>query len=189
MNDSELLYRVKSGDKKAFDELFLMYYKSLCRFSLTFVGSTDDAEEVVQKLFVRLWEHRKKLEVPENTKAFLFKSVYFESMKFLRHKKISEKHLSAYFSAHQLSDYESVNYSDFLPYLHKAIEKLPEKCRQIFILNKLEGLTQKEIAEYLGISVKTVENQVAIAISKLREELKPYLNLLPVYLLVINYLI
>jgi len=189
LNDSELLYRVKSDDKKAFDELFLMYYKSLCRFSLTFIGSADDSEDVVQRIFVRLWENRKKLEIPENTKAFLFKSVYFESMKFLRHKNTSEKHLSEYFTTTRLNSDEDADYTTFLPYLHKAIEKLPEKCRQIFILNKLEGLTQKEIAEYLGISAKTVENQVAIAISKLRVELKPYMNLLPVYLLFIKYLI
>lgn len=189
MKDSDLLYQIKTGDKKAFDELFLFYYNSLCRFSLTFVGGADDAEDVVQKLFVRLWEHRKKLETHKNTKAFLFKSVYFESMKFLRYKNTNEKHLSEYFTATRLNINESADYTAFLPYLHKAIEKLPEKCQQIFILNKLEGLTQKEIAEYLGISIKTVENQVAIAISKLREELKPYMNLLPFYLLFIKYLI
>lgn len=189
MRDTDLLYRIKSGNKKAFDELFLMYYKSLCRFSLTFVGSADDSEDVVQKFFVRLWENRKKVEVPENTKAFLFKSVYFESMKFLRHKNTKAKYLSEYFTFHELTEENKEDFSAFLPYLHRAIDKLPEKCRQIFILNKMEGLTQKEIAEYLGISVKTVENQVAIAISKLREELKPYLNLLPIYLLFIKYLI
>ena len=164
-----------------------MYYKSLCRFSLTFTSNADDSEEVVQKFFVRLWENRKKLEIPENSKAFLFKSVYYESMKFLRRKNTHEKYLSEYLKHSDLNDNEKTDFSAFLPCLHKAIEKLPEKCRQIFILNKLEGLTQKEIAEYLGVSAKTVENQVAIAISKLREELKPFLHLLPATLLFIIF--
>lgn len=179
MENTELFNRIKSDDKKAFDELFLLYYKSLCRFALTFVGNPDDSEEVVQKFFVRLWENRRKLEIPENTKAFLFKSVYFESMKLRRKNKAHEKYASEYFSQFRLDQNEAEDYSPILPYLHKAIEKLPGKCRQIFILNKLEGLTQKEIADYLGVSVKTVENQVAIAVSKLREELRPFLHLLP----------
>jgi len=105
----------------------------------------------------------------------------------LRHKTIHANHVSEYVRNFKLNTEESDDYSFFLSLLHKALEKLPEKCRQIFILNKLEGLTQKEIAEYLEISVKTVENQIAIAVSKLREELKPFLHLLPAALLYIFY--
>ncbi len=184
MNTSELFHQIKSGDKKAFDLLFLSYYKGLCGFACTFLNDSDEAEEAVQKTFIRLWEKRKNVIAPDNPKAFLFKSVYFESMKMLRHKTIHENHISEYVRKFKLNSEETDDYSFFLPYLHKAVEKLPEKCRQIFILNKLEGLTQKEIAEYLEISAKTVENQIAIAVSKLREELKPYLHLLPVTLLI-----
>lgn len=183
LTNSELFNKIKSGDKKAFDLLFLSYYKSLCGFASTFLNDFDEAEDAVQKMFVRLWENRKKLIVPDNPKAFLFKSVYFESMKMLRHKTIHENHISEYVRNFKLNTEQTDDYSFFLPHLHEAVEKLPEKCRQIFILNKLECLTQKEIAEYLEISAKTVENQIAIAVSKLREELKPYLHLLPVTLL------
>lgn len=184
MNTSELFHQINSGDKKAFDLLFLSYYKSLCSFASAFLNDYDEAEDAVQKMFIRLWENRKKLIVPDNPKAFLFKSVYFESMKILRHKTIHENHVSEYVRKFRLNTEETDDYSFFLPHLQKAIEKLPEKCRQIFILNKMEGLTQKEIAEYLEISAKTVENQIAIAVSKLREELKPYLHLLPATLLI-----
>lgn len=179
MNTSKLFHQIKLGDKKAFDLLFLNYYKSLCGFANAFFYDNDDAEEAVQKMFVRLWENRKKLIIPENPKAFLFKSVYNESMKILRHKTTHSKHITAYFKNLHSTTEETTDYSYFLPHLHNAVEKLPEKCRQIFVLNKMEGLTQKEIAEYLEISVKTVENQIAIAVSKLRDELKPYLHLLP----------
>lgn len=184
LSTSELFHQIKSGDKKAFDLLFLSYYKSLCGFACTFLNDGDEAEEAVQKMFVRLWENRKNLTTPDNPKAFLFKSVYFESMKMLRHKTIHANHVSEYVRNFRLNTEETDDYSFFLPHLHKAVEKLPEKCRQIFILNKMEGLTQKEIAEYLEISAKTVENQIAIAVSKLREELKPYLHLLPATLLI-----
>ena len=108
-------------------------------------------------------------------------------MKLLRKNNTREKYISEYFSRFKLNQNETEDYSPILPYLHKAIEKLPGKCRQIFILNKLEGLTQKEIAEYLGISVKTVENQVAIAVSKLRDELKPFMHLFPIGLIFIIF--
>nr|WP_262921419.1 RNA polymerase sigma-70 factor [Maribellus maritimus] len=185
VTDTELFKKLTSGNKKAFDQLFLRYYKNMCRFSLTFVHDTNDSEELVQKLFVRLWENRKKLEAPEDIKAFLFKSVYYESMKLIREKNTRKKYISEYFLNFKLIQEEPEDYSTIMPYLNKAIQKLPERCKQIFILNKLEGLTQKEIAEYLGISIKTVENQVAIAISKLREEVKPFLHLIPATLLFI----
>jgi RNA polymerase sigma-70 factor, ECF subfamily len=174
-----LFQQIVHGDKKAFDQLFLSNYKRLCSFANTFLNDSYEAEEAVQKMFVRLWENRKKLIIPENPKAFLFKSVYHESMKILRHKTTHSKHITDYFRNLRPADEERTNYSYFLPHLNKAVEKLPDKCRQIFILYKMEGLTQKEIANYLEISVKSVENQVAIAILKLREELKPYLHLLP----------
>ncbi|MFW5756891.1 MAG: RNA polymerase sigma-70 factor [Tangfeifania sp.] len=179
MKDTELLYRIRTGDKKAFDGLFLLYYQKLCRFAFTFIHDTDECEEVVQRMFVRLWEKRKNLKIPENPKAFLFKSVYYESMKNLRLKNTRDKHQSKYILYSNLEQEETEDFSMVLPYLNAAIERLPKKCRLIFVLHKLEGLTQKEIADYLGISVKTVENQVANAILKLREELKPYLHLLP----------
>ena len=169
LTNSELFIKIKSGDKKAFDLLFLSYYKSLCGFAGTFLSNRDEAEDAVQKMFVRLWENRKKLTIPENPKAYLFKSVYFESMKILRHKTIHANHISEYARKFRLNIEETDDYSFFLPHLHKAVEKLPEKCRQIFILNKLEGLTQKEIAEYLEITAKTVENQIAIAVSRSEE--------------------
>lgn len=179
MKDTELLYRIRTGDKKAFDGLFLTYYQKLCRFAITFIHDVDESEDVVQRVFVRLWQKRKKLEVPKNPKAFLFKAVYYESMKNLRQKSTRKSHQYKYILNFKHEQEEAEDFSLIFPYLSKAIEKLPKKCRQIFVLHKLEGLTQKEIADYLGISVKTVENQVANAILKLREELKPYLHLLP----------
>jgi RNA polymerase sigma-70 factor (ECF subfamily) len=179
LTETKLFKQITLGDKEAFDQLFHLNYKSLCRFALTFVEDADESEEIVQKIFVRLWENRKKLIIPNNTKSFLFKSVYFECLKFFRQKQIHEKYISKYVKYINTNTDDKEDYTAFLPHLYTAIEKLPKKCQQIFILNKIEGLTQKEVSEYLEISVKTVENQITIAISKLREELKPFLHLLP----------
>lgn len=122
---------------------------------------------------------------PENEKSVLYKSVYNESLNLIRNRKVKQKYISDYF--YQLSqnseEARNDNSDEIQNKINRAIDNLPEKCRQIFILNKIEGLTQKEIAGYLGISVKTVENQVANAIIKLRIELKPILHLLPLGLL------
>lgn len=179
MTTTNLFQRVKQGDKAAFDELFLLYYKELCRFSFTFLHHFDDSEEVVQKIFVRLWENRKTIIQPENTKSYLYKSVYYECLKYLKSQSVREKYHQNYFQYKWDLQEETNETESLLPYLNKAIEKLPEKCRQIFILNKMEGMKQKEIAEILNISTKTVENQIAIAVTKLRTELKPVLHLLP----------
>lgn len=165
--------------------MFLLYYKELCRFAIVLLNDRDDSEEVVQKLFVRLWEKRKHLTQPENTKSFLYKSVYNECLKHLKSKVTREKY-NLKFALQSEMDGNSTENNDlsaFLPHLKNAIDKLPTKCREIFVLHKLEGYTQKEISEILGISTKTIENQIAIGISKLRTELKPFLHLLSMFLM------
>ncbi|GET22239.1 RNA polymerase sigma-70 factor [Prolixibacter denitrificans] len=187
MPTNTLFNDIRLGDKKAFDKLFLVYYGELCRFAYTFAKDFDHSEEIVQRMFVRIWENRKKLIEPENGKSYLYKAVYNEYLKHRRSEDVRKQYHLSYILNKNDDEEETESYQQVLPLLNKAIDMLPEKCRQIFVLNKLEGLTQKEIAEYLNISVKTVENQVAIAVSKLREELKPYLHLLPATLLLIVF--
>lgn len=176
--------RIRQGDKKAFDELFLIYYGELCRFAYTFSTDFDSAEEIVQEMFVGLWEKRQTLIVPEKTKSYLYKSVYNQYLKYQRSESVRAKyHLNYFQFTWNEQEQDSALSEQILDYLSKAIDGLPEKCRQIFVLHKVQGMKQKEIAELLGISVKTVENQVAIAIHKLREELKPVIHLLPTGLL------
>jgi RNA polymerase sigma-70 factor (ECF subfamily) len=178
---------IKQGNKEAFDNLFLFYYQQLCRFAFAFTQDRNNSEEVVQRMFVRLWENRKKIIIPKSEKAYLCKSVYNEYLKYARSKKTRDLHYNNYLYFYE-SDEDAEHFEELKNYLNKAIEKLPNRCKEIFILNKIEGLTQKEIADVLGISVKTVENQIAIAVSKLREDLKPIMNLLPSFLILMKLL-
>ncbi len=189
MRTQSTFEQIINGDKKTFDELFLLYYKELCRFSLVFLHDEDESEEAVQRLFVRLWENRRSLSVPDNIRAYLFKSAYNECLKSIRTQSIRKKYLQNYSSFIKSSSEEDTQELDqIMPYLNRAISTLPEKCRQIFILHKVEGMKQKEVAGILNVSVKTVENQVAIAVSKLRAELNPVIHLLPEGLLFLIYL-
>ncbi len=177
--ENSLFILIKGDDKKAFDQLFLKYYSDLCRFAITFLNESDEAEDVVQKIFIRLWENRNKLIIPKNEKAFLYRSVYNECLNSVRNKNTRERNYLQYFLELDTSPSEQDPNPEIHKIVNRSINNLPVKCQEIFILNKIEGLTQKEISEYMGISAKTVENQVANAISKLRVELKPILHLLP----------
>ncbi len=184
-----LFARIERDDKKAFDELFFSFYQDLCRFALIFLGDKDNSEEVVQRVFVRIWEQRKRLAQPENTKSYLFRSVYNECLKSLRSQSAQKRCYENYY-IHFLKDSSDAPTTDseaIIPYLNAAIAALPERCRQIFILNKIEGMKQRDIAELLNISTKTVENQVAIAVSKLRAELQPVIHLLPASLIFLRF--
>ena len=185
LKNQNLFELIIRGDKKAFDELFLLYYSELCRFALVFLRDQDESEEAVQRMFVRMWENRRRLTLPDHTRSYLLKSTYNECLKLIRTQSAWKKHHQNYYLnfIKESSNEILTEPDEFMPHLNKAIENLPEKCRQIFILHKVEGMKQKEVADILNISVKTVENQVAIAISKLRTELKPVLHLLPACLL------
>lgn len=187
LNICNYFTQIQQDNKVAFDELFLEYYASLCRFAITFTNNNDDAEEAVQRMFVHLWEKRKSCILPESEKAYLYKSVYNECLKLARSRKTRDSHYNNYLYLYEVAD-DAENFEEVKIHLNKAISTLPHRCREIFILNKIEGLTQKEVAAVLDISVKTVENQVAIAISKLRNELKPIIHLLPSFMILMKLL-
>ncbi len=166
------------GDKQAFDSLFRKYYEVLCRFALTITHSETDAEECVQDVFVRLWENRKQLKKVDNFKSYLFKSTYNQCLWLLKKRKTQAlcENKYALNRPTNLSAEEDKNWEAFRPFIQAAVNNLPDKCRQIFLLRRYEGLSNSEIAEYLNISTKTVENQLSIAITKLRTELKPHIK-------------
>ncbi|WP_439183547.1 RNA polymerase sigma factor [Carboxylicivirga taeanensis] len=178
-NTNQLLIdAIKIGDKAAFDELFRRYYDTVCRFALTITHAETDAEECVQEVFVRMWEKKKQLNKLVNIKSYLFKSTYNQCLWHLKKRKTQVHYENEYAIGRpaNLSDEEGENWDAFRPFIQTAVNNLPDKCRQIFLLRRYEGLTNNEIADYLNISTKTVENQLAIAISKLRSELKPHIK-------------
>lgn len=170
--------RIASGDRAAFEEAFRTHYRPLCAFAGTYLKDRDRSEDLVQELFVKLWNERERLNVTGSLKAYLFSAVRNRSLneleKVVRMKPLNE-------NLHDTPQIEALAEEDHAwrsARVLAAIEALPEERRKVFKLSRNEGLKYQEIAERLGISVKTVENQMGKALKTLREELA---DLVPVW--------
>lgn len=171
-NDKYLFEEIKAGNKGAFDSLFRLYYQDLCRYALFMSCNADEAEEIVQEMFFKLWQNHKQINIPVAVKSYLYASIKNAVLNNFKHEKIK----LAYIKEKQLQEYdldssEIMENAESLSNISNAIEQLPQKRREIFIMCKLDGLKYKEIAEKLDISIKTVENQMGEALKFLREKL------------------
>jgi len=164
--------KLKKGDYDAYTLLMNDYYKNLCGYTNLFTKDPSKSEDIVQNVFVKLWVYRKKIDSNIPIKRYLHKSVYNEFIDQYRKNKsvvtLEEKHLKA---INTIIDDNSFDIEKLMTRVNDEIEKLPEKCKKVFILNKKEGLTHDEIAEYLQISKKTVEGHITRAFKILNQKL------------------
>lgn len=147
----------------------------------------DEAEETVQNMFVNLWQKREQLEI-SSVKAYCYRAVHNECLNKIKHGKIKMSYADEYKSLAPVkhdSAVKELHAKELGVQIEEAIESLPEQCRAVFRLSRFENLKYTEIAEHLGISVKTVENHMGKALKILREKLRDYLPLL-IWLLFIN---
>lgn len=171
-----LFEKVKKGDIKVFEALFHHFYGFLCEYASKILYDRDAAEEIVQDLFVEIWEKREKLSIETSLKSYLFQSVKNRCLNVIQHQKIKTKYAEKLISDTDPSVSVDEVYVEFdlAEKIEAAIRSLPEKRREIFRLSREEGLKYREIAEKLNVSVKTVETQMSLAIKTLREKLKKY---------------
>lgn len=173
-----------------FEQIYLHYYTKMKRFAQEYVLSEADAENILQDVFTDFWEKREMMQTHINVVAFLFTAIRNRSIDYLRRKMKEQEILAHLQEEHLLTmkinmeslialDEHFFYREDIEKIIRKAIDALPEKCRRIFIMNKIEGKKQKDIATALNISVNTVETQMGIAYKKLKEELK---DLYPLFL-------
>ena len=174
-------------EKQSFDfeQIYIAHFSKMKRFAVTYVLSEAEAENIVQDIFLDLWEHRVQMSSHTNLVAHLFTSVKNKCIDYLRHQitatKVEETIQSNYimelqmkFESLEVFDTVHTDYSEIETILHQAIDSLPDKCRDIFVKSKLEGRKQKEIAEELNISINTVETQMAVAYKRLKLLLKDH---------------
>lgn len=164
-----------------FDKIYVLYYSRMFRFAKEYVLFDEDAENIVQDVFLLLWEKREVLDIQISLVSYLFALVKNKSLDYLRHKVIADEYtqeLSAKLTALELLNYSFTSDEEIEQILMTAINKLPERCRQVFLKSRIEGKKNREIANELNLTVSTVENQMTIALRKLRVELKDYLPLL-----------
>ncbi len=180
INNDELFIigKMIEGDIDSFKYFFNRYYADLCNFVHIYLHDQVLAEEIVQDIFVYFWENKQKLQISTSVKSYLFSASKFKSLNLLRDKKTQKRiveNIGRTEPSHTSEPEDSyLDTDEFRKILDSAINHLAPKCREIFVLSKQVELSNKEIAGRLGISVKTVENQMTIALKKLREELMPF---------------
>ena len=168
MHEGNKRVRSLELDEGSFEQLFRQYFEPLMGFSMKMLGDEDDAREVVQGVFIRLWERRRELDLDTSLKSYLFTSVHNRSLNHLRdRKKFSEGEMPE--MATQWDVGEQIESMELEERIREVIATLPEKCREVFEMNRFQGLKYEEIAGRLGISVKTVENQMSKALRILRK--------------------
>jgi RNA polymerase sigma-70 factor (ECF subfamily) len=173
--------RIREGDKSAFEAMFVAYYLKLRRFVIRFVQTQDAAEELVQDLFVDLWAKRETWEVRDSLRAYLYTAARNRALSQINKRNVEETWEDEELA--QLVDpgrgpHEELDRQELISHVQKVIETLPARCRLILNLSRKDGLTYAEIAQVLGISIKTVETQMGRAFKMLRERLAGYLPLL-----------
>jgi RNA polymerase sigma-70 factor, ECF subfamily len=167
------------GNRQLFNQLFSDYYVNLCRFAYTYVKDADISEEIVQEMFIALWEQRDTLNITTSIRSFLYTSAKNRSLNHIRNSQTRIRHEDEFAREQTSKVSHIINFceQEELTYLiDQAITELPEQCRIIFEMNRNQNHTYKEIAQQLNISPKTVENQMSIALKKLRITLAPYLT-------------
>jgi RNA polymerase sigma-70 factor, ECF subfamily len=184
IEEEVLINRLVLGDQTAFELLFRYYYPGLVTFASQIVLSQEDAEEIVQDFFLRLWAKRNDIRNSNSLKSYFFTSVKNSSLNFLKKEKISEKIRSEfkYLTEHdQLYNPDLFVVSELQTRIKEAFGKLPPRANEIFTLSRFKGFTNDEISEKLNISKRTVETQISNSLKILRTELKDYLFLLLVF--------
>lgn len=183
--ERKLIAGIKVGDRTVFRELFDTYYTKLFLYAKSYVGNEKEAEDIVQNLFFHLWEKRKDVVIFSSVSAYIFRAIHNRCIQHLRHKKVvkgyEERHLLKikeaeilYKSATDFS-FSTVQIKEIQQILDKVYDNLPDKTREVFQLSR-EGLkSNKDIAQAMDISVKTVEYYITKALRKFRFALRDYL--------------
>ncbi len=186
-SEQNLVLEIRNSKAKAFEILFKKYCQSLIYFSRRYVFDKQIAENIVQDVFAGIWQKRQNLDPSQSIKAYLFAAVKNESFKYLRHINVESRSYDRVIKLVNIekTPEEILDEKELRDRLNSAINDLPEKCREIFFMSRFDGLKYSEIAEILGISIKTVETQMGRAFKKLREYLEPIITMI---LLIFNML-
>jgi len=175
-------------DSEEFDRMYLEIFPALHRYAHTILSDSAVAEEMVHQVFLKILERKAPIALRTSTKAYLFRSVNNECLNYIKHQKVKQTYQS-----HATNEMENrpetpsakLSYKELELQLKQAINELPEQCRTIFQLSRFEELKYAQIADELGISVKTVEAQMSKALKRLRVELADYLPLI-IWMLIIK---
>lgn len=186
--EQEMISLIQAGDQKAFEKAFKTYAKPLHAYGYTLLNNSHIAEEMIQDLFLKIWEQREALQIHTSLKAYLYRSLHNDCMNHIRHLKVKRNYEDTVNKEGSgQKQYQPINrleVKEIQQKLRTGLSKLPEACRTVFQLSRFEHLTYREIASQLGLSIKTVENQMGKAFKILRGELQDYLVLILLLILI-----
>lgn len=180
LKEQQQLRKIRKGDIHSFEKLFFSFYPGLLRYAVSLVQKNEIAEEVVQDVFYNVWKNRDSIRISRSWKSYLYRAVYNHSMMHLRkvRREMSvENGLFPEREAKSPDPAQELEYQEVSAVVSDTIGRLPERTREIFLLNRQEGLKYREIAERLSISVKTVEANMGKALSALRSSMEKYEDL------------
>lgn len=166
-SDANIFDSLKNGDEPAFNQLFHKYYAALCFYSYNFTKDMDLSRSIVQQVFVDIWIKKHNFNILHSVKSYLYKSVKHKTIDFMRQRNRSLSVNEEFNLQQEVPFRDLIHEAEIQDLLNKSINKLPKKCREIFLLCRVEELKYKEVAAKLNISVKTVEMQMGIALKKL----------------------
>jgi RNA polymerase sigma-70 factor (family 1) len=178
---------LKSGNLNHYELLFREYYRPLVVFAMKYVKDPDTAKEIVQDFFVKFYEKRHSVVIDTSLRSYLYRSVYNSCINHISYIEMRNRHFKniAIQSENEFTD-EQVSVTELQNRIYKCIEGLPDQCRRIFKMNRLEGLKNDQIADQLKLSKRTVETQISKALKILRKKLSDYFPLIALLKLFIN---
>ena len=179
-----LLKHLKNGIQEAYKYLYDTYYSELCTYAAKLCCNDQLAQDIVQQVMIKLWKKRQELSIKDSLKKYLYKAVYYQ---FIDNQRRTAKEMNLLDELKQEAILELIEapQDDFEKKYHSVeveINKLPTKCKKVFLLGKKEGLKYKEIATKLNISIKTVESHMSLALRKLRKALRATASTLLLFL-------
>jgi RNA polymerase sigma-70 factor (ECF subfamily) len=181
VNDALTLIKIREGDIKTFEQVFRLYYPSLCLYAGGITGREDAAEEIVQELFYTLWKNRESLQIVYSLKTYLYGAVRKQSIKYFEHNNVREHHRQYVLSTEtemstSANPQKLIEYQELEEVISRTLKKLPDRRCRIFNMHHTDGLRYKEIAEELSLSLKTIEAEMTKTYRTLREEIEKYMR-------------
>jgi RNA polymerase sigma-70 factor (ECF subfamily) len=183
ISESELIEKLRDGDRNTYVRLFKENYKNLVLYAKKFVLDTEIARDLVQDVFIYLWDRRRQLNIERSIDSYLYRAVHNASVNHLKRESTKANYIKqfllnlngdTYATSTSEDVYEITVHNDLLTRIESIIESLPEQCRNIFRMSRFKGLKNKEIAEIYSISPRTVETQIYRALKVLKEKLSPH---------------
>lgn len=172
VDEKILVSNLKKGDRKAFEQIFKKYAERIYYFSIKYLKLKEDAEEITQEVFVRLWNRRFDLKTELSFSSYLFmiaKNAVIDMLRKRQKESLFNEDINSNIESPLYEDNKSVEYKELNEIIQNSIKDLPVKRRQIYLLSRDEGLTYKQIAEKLDISIKTVESHMRLALQQLKK--------------------